>query len=399
MNALALALVLAAAPAEDAYVMSLGGVPVGVVRLSLAETPSGLALSYRSETHVRRVSVVTHNGAQATLRLAPDKTVEAIEAEVREGAAIVRKVSGATREGVLRITVSRGEALRHVEARRALPSSLAFRALGRSHACLAVVEETTGEAGKLCGTRLGDLAEGTLLDQPFTARLSGDRLERLDLPDQHASFERTDAPPASFDPPDLDAAGAFAFGLRGREEGAGPLEFVLRGAGPQDLPSSANQSATRTPGGARVRWDAAAPAKPDGGWSRAKAIAREVYDAIPDKRPGPDERVPAKVLAEGRGGCVAHTAAFLAAAAKQGVKARRALGLVAADGRLWPHEWVQVEQAGAWYDVDPTEGAAPARAARLLFAAGEAADERAALRLVELVRRAKFRVETVKAGR
>lgn len=120
-------------------------------------------------------------------------------------------------------------------------------------------------------------------------------------------------------------------------------------------------------------------------------LVARIYAAIPDKRPAEAERLPHRVLTEGRGGCVAHTVAFISVAQESRIVARRALGLVVAEGRLWAHEWAQVEVKGTWFDVDPTEGMAPAQAPRILFAAGDAADEQAAARVAEVVRVAKIR--------
>jgi hypothetical protein len=374
--------------------MTLAGTAVGTVRLTLAgRAGGGFELEYESQTFVRRSPVVVRNHSLARLQLTDQKVVEHVAAESREGAALVRTVSGATREGVLRLTIAKGRSLVPAEARQALPASLALAELGPKRRCLPALDETSGEVGTVCGTRAGDEARGTLLGQPFVARLSGQRLERLDLPEQHAAFVRTDSPPTSFDPPDLLAGGVVGDGLRGLEESDG-LRLGLRVGKPLDLPSAGNQAVARRPDGAEVVWTRVpSPVQDEGLWRASREIAEIVYDAIPDKRPGPHERLPRRVLREGRGACVAHTETFLALAKARKVAARRALGLVAADGLFWPHEWAQVQIRGAWYDVDPIEGAAPALSARILFAVGEQADEKAAARLVELVRTARIAVE------
>ncbi|HEY3444966.1 MAG TPA: transglutaminase family protein [Myxococcales bacterium] len=377
---------------NDTYVMTLAGTPVGTVRLTLTgRAGGGFEFEYESQTFVKRVTAVVRNHAQARLQLSDKKVVEHVAAESREGAALVRTVSGATREGVLRLTVAKGRSLLPGEAKQALPVSLAFAELGNVQKCVPALDETSGEVGTVCGMRAGDEAKGTLLGQPFVARLSGRRLEKLELPEQHAAFLRTDKPPTSFDPPDLMAGGIVGDGLRGLEE-SDAVRITIKAGKPLDLPASGNQAVSRLADGVVVGWTRV-PILDEAPWKAARDIAEIVYDSIPDKRPGPNERLPRRVLREGRGACVAHTESFLALAKARKLASRRALGLVAADGFFWPHEWVQVQIRGAWYDVDPTEGAAPALSARVLFAAGEKADEKVAARLVELVRTGKVAVE------
>lgn len=376
---------------DDTYVTTLAGTPVGTVRLTLAARPGGYELGYESQSYAKRVTAVVRLHSQATLQLDAKKVVEHVSAESREGGALVRTVSGGTRDGVLRLTIAKGRSLVPAEAKQALPASLAFAELGKDRRCIAAVDETSGEVGTVCGTRTGDEAKGTLLGQPFEARLAGTRLEKLALPEQHVAFVRTDHPPDSFDPPDLMAGGLVGDGLRGLEE-SDALRITVKAGKPLELPSAANQAARRTADGAVVDWTRV-PLLDEEAWKASREIAEIVYDAIPDKRPGPHERLPQRVLREGRGACVAHTETFLALARSRKVTARRALGLVAGKGFFWPHEWVQVLIRGAWYDVDPTEAAAPASSARILLAAGEQADEKAAARLVELVKTAKVLVQ------
>ncbi|MGC4117745.1 MAG: transglutaminase family protein [Myxococcales bacterium] len=380
--------------ADDLYVMSIAGTPVGTVRLTLRERAGGgFEFEYESQTYVKRLTAIVRNHSQARLQLSPQQVVEHVAAEAREGAALVRTVTGTTREGLLRLTIAKGQSLIPGEAKQALPASLAFAKLGKEKRCVGALDETNGEVGQVCGVRSGEQARGTLLGQPFVARLVGNRLERLDLTEQHASFVRTEQPPTSFDPPDLMAGGIVGDGLRGLEE-SDAVRVTLKAGKPLDLPAAGNQAVARQPDGVRVDWvRVPAPVLDEASWMAAREIAEIVYDAIPDKRPGPHERLPQRVLHEGRGACVAHTESFLALARSRKVPARRALGLVAGNGFFWPHEWVQVQIRGAWYDVDPTEGAAPASSARILFAAGEKVDEKAAEKLVELVRTAKVFVE------
>ncbi|MBI5547638.1 MAG: transglutaminase family protein [Deltaproteobacteria bacterium] len=370
--------------------MRLGGISVGTVHTFLAEREGGADFEYSSQTYLRRGDVTTRNHAQARVRLGPERVVETLTAEVFEGEALVRTVT-VGRGTVEIISHAHGNRPEKRKCEQVRPSSLAFAAMGPSRTCVPVIEETTGEVGTACGLRTADEVRGTLLGQAFTARMSGKRLERLELPEQGVCFERAENPPVSYAPPDLLGEGIAVEGLADAAEQS-RLAFRIRAGRPLDLPSNANQSAQRTADGSLVHWlrRAGSPAQ---GWVAAKELAERVFEAIPDKRPGPFERIAERVLKEGRGACVAHTEAFLSMAKAGGLKARRTLGLVASEGRLWGHEWVQVEFEGAWYDVDATEGAAPAEAARIAIAVGERADEKAAAQLADLLKTAKVSLE------
>jgi hypothetical protein len=381
-----LLVLLAAAPPGETFVMKIAGTPVGSVHLALSERPDGSSLEYSSTTYVRRGSARTRNSATARLELATNRSIRSLTAERFEAGARVRASSG-RRQGEflsLRVELADGSARTSQAGAAAIPSSLAFAALGPERRCIPVVDETMGEAGEACGERHGDAVQGTLLGESFAARLAGSRLEHLELPGQRTTFDRTDEPPERADPGDLFAGPVVAVqGLAGAEE-AQALWLTMRSSPPVSLPSSAGQGVQPVDGGVRVRWERAAPGQSPA-WDRAVELAQKVDESLPDKRPGAFERLPERALKEGRGSCVAHSEAFVWLARRQGLAARRALGLVAAEGKLWPHAWAQVEIAGRWYDVDPSEGEAPARAVRVLFAAGDAADEHAFGRLAALV--------------
>jgi hypothetical protein len=346
---------------------------VGTVRLSLVPVEGGFALTYSSETWVRRGPARTHNSSHAALQLEADRSIRTLEAE--------RFESGIRTHGLRRDLAGL--------VPKAWPSSLALAQLGAERRCVPVVEETTGRSGEACGERTGAELRGTLLGERYLARFEGERLERLELPEQRVSFERTAAAPVSIDPPDLFSAGARAEGLEGLEE-SGALTLAVQSDTALELPPSESQRVQRREGEVLVTWQRIQGTS--AAWEKAAQLARLVDEKIADKRPGPFERWPERALAEGRGACVAHAEAFIALAGKEGIKARRALGLVAGEGKLWPHAWAQIEIAGRWYDVDPSEAAAPARSVRILFAAGDAADEQAAARLASLMRTIKISV-------
>jgi hypothetical protein len=377
-----LAIVAASATDPVVYLMSYGGTPVGTVQLRLDREAGRFV--YQSETYVRRGSTLTRNHSQARLALSSKGVVESLAAETFEGEALVRTVKATRRGEALAVSIAEAShKMVETEVKGAMASSLVFASFGQEPSCFPVLDETSGETGEACGVRAGDEVRGTLLSHPFVAQMSGQVLQRLELPDQRTAFALTSNRPTAFAPPDLLGGSVPAEGLAALSDPR-ELTLLLVAGRPLDLPVSANQAAQKSADGASVRWERSRIA--EGRLEAARAISQRVYESIPDKRPGPYERQAARALAEGRGACVAHTEAFLAAAGRSGVLARRALGLVADEGRFWPHEWAQVQIDGAWHDVDPTEGTAPARTPRILFAAGEQADERAAAGLAETVR-------------
>lgn len=393
--AAALALLVAVFPsASDRYLAILNGTPIGSVAVSLTPSESGQTLVYASETFVRRGPTVTRNEARATLQIGDDRTLRRVRSERYEAGVPTRSVIG-TREGQrVRISAagSDGQIERFDAPASSLPSSLALSMFTARRRCILVLEETTGRSGEACGERSGEEIRGTLLGERFVAQVHGERLERLELVDQRMVFQRTEETAGAFDPPDLMETAVKVDGLEGREEDDKALTLLVQRPASFDWPQSANQRSRKRPEGWQVIWSRARPPAASPAWRAAQRIAAAVDRAIPDKRPAAFERSPERVLAQGRGACVAHTEAFMALARREGLSVRPALGLVAAEGSFWPHAWPQVEVAGVWYDVDPVEGAAPARSARILFAAGEAAGEHGAARLADLVRTLKITV-------
>jgi hypothetical protein len=389
---LLLSVLAAAAPRTDSYVMVLRGSPVGTVKLSRESNADGLEFTYASDTFVRRGPTVTRNVSRSRLQLAPDGGVRRLNAETLDAGVLVRTVGARVEAGSLELRIVQTGRTRSGRAPlEVLPSSLVFAHFGADRACFPVVDETTGEVGSACGVRAADEVTGTLFEEAFTARMHDDRLEQLVLPGQQVRFEWTNQPPESLRPPDVLGGAVATTGLAELEE-APRLTLLLSGAKPLTLPASAGQSAQPTADGARVQWRQQQPPANDKSWKLARELTAKVDEAIPDKRPGPFERSPERVQAEGRGACVAHTALFLSLAAQRKLPARRVVGLVAAEARFWVHEWPQVQVAGQWYDVDPIEAEAPARAARVAYAVGEAADEGASARLSQLARTLKIAV-------
>lgn len=392
-----LPLVLAAAPAfETDYSMQLAGVRVGSVQLKL-EGEAEKRFGYRSETFVRRGPVVVHNESRVDGELGADGRIRSMSAERLEGGVLVRSVRARATGDGLQIETALSDG--HVEHRSApaasCPSAIAPLLLqGSEQRCLPVIEETTGTAGEACGALEAGRVRGKLLGEPFVARIEQGVMVTLELPASATVFERDSRPAGKLAPPDLFSEGVEVEGLRDREE-AERVRFSLAALQGDELPQSASQSARRVGERWRVRWSRAEPAideplrKPralggpldtvardvcgglSGRWEAARAITEQVHGQIEDDRPFPGERSAERVYAERRGSCVGHVELMLALARRCGLPARRAVGLVASEGRLWGHAWAQVQVGGRWFDVDPAEGEAPARAARIALGVGE----------------------------
>ncbi|MFN7132798.1 MAG: transglutaminase-like domain-containing protein, partial [Myxococcales bacterium] len=288
-----------------------------------------------------------------------------------------------------------------------LPSTLALARLGATPSCLAVVDEVDGTVGQVCGTREERRASGTLFGEPFEAELDGVRPVRLLLPRQQAAFAAVEGRPAIGSPPALFGQPVATSGAKPPPGAPATLELDFEGAPPR-LPSTGSQHVERGGERVRVRWSPAGPgtreplrrvsrgtdvlgraaerglAGATDRWQAAVALARFVAEQLPDKRPAEWERSPARVLEEGRASCVGHSALFVALANRVGLPARRVAGVVAQDGRFYAHAWAQVEVGGRWWDVEPTEGEAPASSPRVLLAPD--ADGPAAGRLLGLTR-------------
>lgn len=387
------------------YQMLLAGAPVGRVSLALEPRRGGWVLHYESELLVRRGPVVALMEARARAALGEAGEIESIEGRRTEGGAALASVEARVVGGELALRVWRagGEAM-EVKAPRALPSALAPLLLTPARPCAQVIEETTGRLGEACAESFGDEKTGSLLGEPFRARVRDGRIERLDFPEQGATFVRVEREPALAVPPDF-----FGAALDGAGDCRQSGSWMLRSRERLHLPDSANQKADLSEDGVLVQWQRAAPAAPGplgepagddelskvaaraaGGssdaWAAAAVLARAVSQRVEVKLPAVGEGSPERVWRTRRAGCRGHAGLFLALARRAGLGARLALGLVAQEGRFYWHAWVQVRVGERWYDVDPTEGEAPAKAPRILFAAGDAQVEEVAPRLLALAR-------------
>jgi hypothetical protein len=403
---LLLPLLLAAHPPAD-YLMSLSGVPVGHVRFSVQGAPEQ-HLDYRSETWARRGPVVVRSVSKVEATLGEGARILRLEAERHEGGVLVRTVSARAGDDGLRVrrVLPDGRVLESSAPAATVPSALAplliaARRTDGERICVRALDESSGRVGEACGSARRGQVAGEILGESFIAQVREGRLERLELPGLRTTFTRTVDPPSALRPPDFFDQGLAVAGLAGREEDAA-LELVVKAPERLSLPSGAGQSARAGAEGVRVRWSRVEPPRDEplgrprklggplddaasgaceeasGRWAAAKALAALVEAHVEDDRPFVGERSAEKVWSERRGSCVGRVELFLALARRCGLPARKALGLVAADGQLWSHAWAQVEVHGAWWDVEPTEGEAPPRSARVLFAAGEAEAEAAA---------------------
>jgi transglutaminase-like putative cysteine protease len=418
-----LAAALALSPFRQDYQMSLSGTPVGRVRLAVIAQAGGFALEYASETAVRSGPVIRRNTASAHVAIGADSSVRRLSAVRHEGGMLSRSVSGKIQGGALRLTVvlPGGKVLSKTTRATALPSSLVPLLLGGEVSrCAPAVEETTGRTGEACASRKGSRVEGTLLGEPFVAELDGDRLARLELPAQEVVFTATSGPLLLLPPPDLFGSGVATVGLPDPYRQAS-LTFLVRVPSTESftLPASPSQAVTAVAGGVRVRWRRAEPSSPapspepmplggplDTVAAREVKGARDAFAAartltafvalhVDDKRPAAGERSAEWVYENRRASCVGHTELFLSLARRAGLTVRRALGLVAEDDRFWAHAWAQVEVGGKYYDVDPTEGEAPARAPRVLFGAETEDGDTSTGRKLALTRMMRIEVEPV----
>ncbi len=368
---------LAATPASADYRMTVRGAAVGSVHLELRPAESGeLRLLYRSRTLIRRGPVLAETATLVEARLGADLHLLEMQSERQEGGILVSRAGrGGGGFGA------------------SIPTALAPAALvGADRRCLPVIDELTGEQGEACGKSVGKLVEGVLLGQRFRAAMDGPLPLRLELPDSATVFERSTGPVALLAPPDLFGAAVATQGSI--PAGADSIALELIAGGPIDLPSSASQRAAHSEKGAAIQWLRAAPegdaprrpqkrmgapldavareacAEIPDSWQASRELAQRVFERIADKASSEQARSPEMSWKSQRGDCSSHVALFLALAERCGIEARRAQGLVMAEGRFWGHVWAQVKIGSAWYDVDPTEGEAPARSPRILFGAG-----------------------------
>lgn len=203
--------------------------------------------------------------------------------------------------------------------------------------CVRGREELGERRGALCLralTRDGS-ASGSMLGEEFQARYEGGRLRELVI--GPARFLAIPPGTAIAPPGDL-----FGEGFPIDEGGEGVLALEPGLGEPARVEGR--------PGAARAPWNE----------REARALARKVYEAFPDKRPGPADLGPTpgeEEEEEGVGSCAAHVRRFLRLARETGHEALAVHGLVAEPGeqRAWPHVWVRVMLGGGrMLDLDPT---------------------------------------------
>lgn len=145
-----------------------------------------------------------------------------------------------------------------------------------------------------------------------------------------------------------------------------PDEVRLPGQGARFVRDPAAAPPARAP---RLPVRVAGPADP--------ARARAFCGLAPDPAPPAPPPAAAPPATPGPGDCRAQAAAWIAAARRAGLEARRAVG-VAHDGAgyTW-HAWAEVRGPAGWIAVDPAFGEAPARGPRFTVARFTEGDEAA----------------------
>jgi len=329
MHAL-LALALAASPPQfdTTLAMSLRGERVGAVHLRF----DGAAFRYESLTVVRR-----------------EKTLSTL----RFGATMDAQGHGKTDDG------------------RALPGplpstlALCLFADGDRDRCIAVEDERDGKPGQVCASRTGRALRGTLLGEPFSATLDGSGgLASLELPGQHARFQRVDGALPLPVPRDLFGGSQPARGLEALE-GATAASVQGSGAG-----CSVDVQLAR----AAPSHDEALATAPERGWTHdardlrlgtqtrwttAVALAKFVEQAIVSDDASPADEDARGVWRARRGSCVGQARVFDALAQALGLPTRIVFGALVEDGRVSPHAWDEVRLGDRWFGVDPSRGRAP----------------------------------------
>jgi hypothetical protein len=317
MTAILVALSLAALPdaATQRYRVELGGEHVGYAMLALTCETSRCDVRFES-----RLRAPAESG----------------------GGLVEREVSVATsREGFahrVRVVLRDTSGERVLESHAGpVPVSLAEIVLGSllegEERCIAVRDEQSGRKGDACARRKGAWIEGTVLGQPFRARvLAGAAPEEVLVLDQRIRYVAD----ASAKVP---AAAPRLFGSQVRvDEAARPLvDAALAGGHP------------------RLR-----------------------FCGIPsDPRPLDAPAVPTS-WPDGND-CREKTARYLAAAAAAGLDGRHVVG-VAWDGAAFSwHEWAELLVGGRWVAVDPSFRQAPAQPPRFSLARFAEGDEEARL--------------------
>ncbi|HET8542111.1 MAG TPA: transglutaminase domain-containing protein [Anaeromyxobacter sp.] len=329
MTGAVLALALAAAPplpeGRARWRFELAGEHVGVVELAVACGADRCDVLWTSE---RRTPVET-GGRRTTLR---------IEAEVDR--------EGVWRGGKLRV-VDDGGSLKTAGVAGAFPASLAELVLARRiplpprkgwqsalppgpELCVDAFDEATGERGLACAHRDGDALAANVLGVAETVVPAPDGFAAtVAIPQQTARFVR-------------------------------------------DAEATAPRRAPRLHGSA-----VAGPTNPAAAASFC-GVPRDGEAGAADLGFLPAPR------ADGAS-CVEKTAAWLARAARAGLRGRTAIG-VAWDGTryVW-HAWAEVRLERGWIPIDPSFGETPARGPRFTLAAYDPGDEAARLRAGERI--------------
>jgi hypothetical protein len=323
--ALALALATSLPSGAARWRFELAGEHVGVAELDVTCAGEVCSIAWSSE---RRAPAET-GGRRSSRR---------IEADVDR--------DGAWQGGRLRV-VDDGAAVRAAGVRGAVPASLAELVLARRvplparkgwqsalpagrEVCVDAFDEATGRQGRACAHRDGEALAMTVLGAEETVLPAADGFpSSVVIPQQGARFVRDDAATAPRAAPRLHGS-------------------VV--PGPRD-PADAGSFC---------------------------GVARDPEPEAADLAFLPEPR------ADGAS-CVERTAAWLARAARAGLRGRTAVG-VAWDGEryVW-HAWAEVKLERGWIPVDPSFGERPARGPRFTLAVHDPGDEAARLRAGERI--------------
>jgi hypothetical protein len=326
--AVALALGLAATPLPEGtarWRFELAGEQVGIAELAVTCAGERCSIVWTSE---RRAPAET-GGRRTSLR---------IEAEVDR--------EGAWRGGKLRV-VDDGGPLATAGVAGAFPASIAELVLARRvplpprkgwrsalppgpELCVEAFEEATGRRGQACAHRDGDaLAVNVLGAEEAVVPAADGFPASVSIPQQTARFVRDDEATVPRRPPRLH--GSVVPGPADPADAASfcgvPLDHEVDAANLGFLPEPHAEGAT----------------------------------------------------------CVERSAAWLARAARAGLRGRTAVG-VAWDGTrfVW-HAWAEVRLDRGWIPVDPSFGERPARGPRFTLAVHEPGDEAARVRAGERI--------------
>jgi transglutaminase-like putative cysteine protease len=322
-----LLLALPSSPIDRTFAMSLRGERIGLVRVRFD------GAHYRYES----VSVVRRGSARSTLSFSATTDAAGIG------------------------TTSNGAALAGP-----LPSTLALWRFveGDVQRCLRVEDERDGKPGTVCGTRRDGRLEGTLLGEPFQARVTDNGPEEIAFIADQVQFERVEGEPPLPSPRDLFARSAPA-GVLSTLIGA--TQARIRGSGSGcalDFEQSAQGPAQDEPLGPHApgRWEHEAQALALGTssrWSTARTLAHFVEQGIASTASSPASEDPAQVWRDRKGSCLGQAQLFAALARGSGVPTRVVYGALLEDGQLSGHAWDEVQVRGQWFGVDPSRGRLP----------------------------------------